>query len=95
MCEWCIHKICQYVFTKNDSVAPIRTIGVLNPIKNRDKYYKKFKQSDKKTDQDNFKNARFYLKKLWIIENNLTRRNFPEEKVKKKKKLTRRKNVWK
>ena len=28
---------------KNDSVAPIRAIVVLNPIKNRDKYYKKFK----------------------------------------------------
>ena len=28
---------------KNDSGAPIRAIVVLNPIKNRDKYYKKFK----------------------------------------------------
>ena len=44
---------------KNDSVAPIRTIGVLNPIKNRDKYYKQLYQSGKETDQDNFKNTRF------------------------------------
>ena len=46
-------------FNKKTTVAPIRTIGVLNPIKNRDKYYKKFNQSGKETDQDNFKNTRF------------------------------------
>ena len=50
---------------KNDCVAPIRTIGVLNPIKNRDKYYKQFNQSGKETDQDNFKNTRFlFLKNM-------------------------------
>ena len=48
---------------KNDSVAPIRTIGVLNPIKNHDQYYKQFNQSGKEMDQDNFKLQDFYFKK--------------------------------
>ena len=46
---------------KVDSVRPIRTIRILNPIQNRDKHYKKLKQSGKETDKDNFKNARFLL----------------------------------
>ena len=46
---------------KVDSVVPIRTIRFLNPIQNRDKHYKKLKQSGKETDKDNFKNARFLL----------------------------------
>ena len=32
-----------------------------------------------------------YLEKLWITKSNLTRRNFLEEKVNKKKKLTKEK----
>ena len=46
---------------KVDSVLPIRTIRVLNPIQNRDKYYQKLKLSGKETDQDIFKNATFLL----------------------------------
>ena len=46
---------------KVDSVRPIRTIRILNPIQNRDKHYKNLKQSGKETDKDNFKNARFLL----------------------------------
>ena len=46
---------------KVDSIVPIRTIRVLHPIQNRDKYYKKFKQSGKETDKDNLTNARFLL----------------------------------
>ena len=44
---------------KVNSVARIRTIGVFNPIRNRHKLYKKFKQSGQETDKDNFKKARF------------------------------------
>ena len=59
-----------------DSVSPTRTsrvksntkpwfdIGVLNAFWNRDKHYKKFKQSGKETDKDNFKYANLSLKKL-------------------------------
>ena len=46
---------------KVDSVLPIRTIRVLNPIQNHDKYYQKLKLSGKETDQDIFKNATFLL----------------------------------
>ena len=46
---------------KVDSVLPIRTIRVLNPIQNRDKYYQKLKLSGEETDQDIFKNATFLL----------------------------------
>ena len=46
---------------KVDSVLPIRTIRVLNPIQNRDKYYQKLKLSGKETDQDIFKNATLLL----------------------------------
>ena len=46
---------------KVDSVLPIRTIRVLNPIQNRDKYYQKLKLSGKETDQDIFKNATILL----------------------------------
>ena len=58
-----------------DSISPIRTLRVksytkpwfdidaLNAIRNRHKHYKKFKQSGKGTDKDNFKYAKFSLKK--------------------------------
>ena len=49
---------------KNDSVAPIRTIGVLNSIKNRDKYYKKFEQSGKELIRIILKMQDSYLEKL-------------------------------
>ena len=78
---------------KTDSVAPIRTIGVLNPIKNRDKYYKQFNQSGKEMDQDNFKLQDFYLKKTWITKSNLTRRTLLEEKVKKKETYQKKKLI--
>ena len=63
-----------------DSVAPIKTrrvkssikprfdIDVLNATRNRDKHYKRFKQSGKEIDKEKFKKARFLLKK--IIYNN-------------------------
>ena len=59
-----------------DSVSPIKTlrvksnirpwfdIDVLNAIQNRDKHYKKFKQSGRETDKDNFKYAKLSLKKI-------------------------------
>ena len=50
--------VCKFL-QKVNPVAPIRTIRVLNPIQNRDKYYKKFKQSGKGTDKDNFKKSKF------------------------------------
>ena len=46
---------------KADSVLTIRTIRVLNPIQNRDKYYQKLKLSGKEAAQDIFKNATFLL----------------------------------
>ena len=52
--------VCKFL-QKVDSVLPIRTIRVLNPIQNRDKYYQKLKLSGKETDQDIFKNATFLL----------------------------------
>ena len=39
-------------------------IDVLNAIRNRDKHYKKFKQSGRETDKDNFKYAELSLKKI-------------------------------
>ena len=53
---------------KTDSVAPIRTIGVLNPIKNRDKYYKQFKKKKKKleeTKRRKSKKKKLSRKKNW------------------------------
>ena len=59
-----------------DFVSPIRTlrvkfnpkpwfdIYVLNAIRNSDKHYKKFKQSGRETDKDNFKYAKLSLKKI-------------------------------
>ena len=60
-----------------DSVSPIRIlrvksntkpwfdIDVLNAIRrNHDKHYKKFKQSGSDTDKNNFKHAKFSLKKI-------------------------------
>ena len=69
-----------------DSVSPIRTLRVKSNIKpwfdidvliaiwNRDKHYKKFKQSGRETDKDNFKYARLSLKKLLIIGKSFTLR---------------------
>ena len=50
------------------STKPRFHIDVLNAIRNRDKHYKRFKQSGKEIDKENFKKARFLLKK--IIYNN-------------------------
>ena len=59
-----------------DSVSPIRAlrvqpntkpwfdIDVLNAIPNCDKDYKKFKQSSRETDKDNFKYAKLSLKEI-------------------------------
>ena len=59
-----------------DSVSPVRAlilksstkpwsdIDTLHAIRNRDKHYKKFKQSDKETDKDNFKCEKRSLKKI-------------------------------
>ena len=72
-----------------DSVSPIRAlrvksntkpwfgIDVLNAIRNRDKHYKKFKQSDRKTDKDNFKYAKLSLKKIF----NHKKKLYFEEKI--------------
>ena len=61
-------------FSVIDLVGPIRTLTVksntkpqfdsdaLNTIQNYDNRYKKLKRSDKETDKDNFKCAKFYLK---------------------------------
>ena len=63
-------------------VVPIRTlrvksntklwfdIEILNAIRNRDKHYKKFKWSSKKTGKGNFKCKKRLLKKL------ITKKNF-------------------
>ena len=57
-----------------DSVSPIRTlkvksytkpwfeIDILSAIRNRDKHYKKFRQSDRESDKDNFRYAKLSLK---------------------------------
>ena len=75
---------------KVDSLVPIRIIRILNPIQNRDKHYKKLKQSGRETDKDNFKN--FWITKQWITKRNLTRRNLIEEKEKRKTNLLEEKN---
>ena len=50
-------------------------IDALNAIRNRHKHYKKFKQSGKGTDKDNFKYAKFSLKKKSLtIRKNFTLR---------------------
>ena len=74
----CVNHIYQDFVTKflsaADSASRIRTlrvksntkpwvdIDVLNTIRNCDKHYKKFKQSVKETDKDNFKYERLSLK---------------------------------
>ena len=67
-----------------DSFSPITTlrvkcnskpwfdIDVLNAIRNRDNHYKKFKQSGKETNKDNFKDAELSLKKLLTMRKNFT-----------------------
>ena len=69
-----------------DSVSPIRPlrvksntkprfdIDVINAIRNRDKHYKKFTQSGRETDKDNFKYAKLSLKKLLIRRKNFSLR---------------------
>ena len=59
-----------------DSVSPVRILRVksntkswfnidtLNAIRNRDKHYKKFKQSGRETEKNNFKYAKLSLKKI-------------------------------
>ena len=65
------------IFSAVDSISPIRTLrvkfnakpwfdmDVLNAIRNRNKHYKKFKQSVRKTDKDNSKYAKLSLKKKY------------------------------
>ena len=78
-----------------DSVSPIRAlrvksntkpwfdIDVLNAFRNCDKHYKKFKQSSRETDKDNFKYANlFHLKKLLIIRKSFTLRKKSQKKRK-------------
>ena len=66
-------------------VSPIRTLRVKSntkpwfginvfAIRNRDKHYKKFKQSGRETDKDNFKYARLSLNKILIIRKKFTLR---------------------
>ena len=53
-------------------------IDALNAIRNRHKHYKKFKQSGKGTDKDNFKYAKISLKKKII---NNKKKLYFEEKI--------------
>ena len=81
-----------------DSVSPIRAlkvtsntkpwfdIDVLNAIRNRDKHYKKIKQSGRETDKDNFKYSKLSLekiinnkKKLYFEEKIAENKNNPKE----------------
>ena len=54
------------------NIKPWFDIDVLNDIRNRDKHYKKFEESDKKNDKGTFKNSKFLLKKLLTIRKDFT-----------------------
>ena len=61
---------------KVDSIVPIRTRRVLNPIQNRDNTIKNSSNQAKKLIRIISKIQDFYFKKLWI-----TKRNLLEEKI--------------
>ena len=54
------------------NIKPWFDIDVLNDIRNRDKYYKKFEESDKENNKGTFKNSKLLLKKLLIIRKDFT-----------------------
>ena len=88
----CVNNACQHFVIKFlssvDSVSSIRTLrvksntkpwfdtDVWNAVEYLDKHYKKFKQSGKEIDKNNFKYAKCSLKKLLIIRKNFTLRKY-------------------